>query len=231
MTVPERLLTAINVSGPLDDDELAQRLHVARQHINQAARRLERDGRLRRYVGPQGKIVNAITSSTPPSAAHHPQTCPTFRARVDWRCSGPAPRHVREDQGAHPAAAKDLYISPLFRKQRAYAEALGVPWYILSAEHGLVAPDEWLAPYERYLPDTSQGYRRAWGEWVVARLELLAGDLGSRRVEVHASKEYVDAIRSPVEGPRCRHRRAARRSDSWPTSQLVRRSALADSAD
>jgi hypothetical protein len=53
-----------------------------------------------------------------------------------------------------PAAAKDLYISALFRKERAYADCAGVPWFILSAEHGLVAPDEWLAPYERYLTDT-----------------------------------------------------------------------------
>ena len=54
----------------------------------------------------------------------------------------------------HPAAARDLYDSPLFRQSRAYAVASGRPWFILSAEHGLVGPDEWLAPYERYLPDT-----------------------------------------------------------------------------
>ena len=62
-----------------------------------------------------------------------------------------------------PAAAKDLYVSPLFTRQRAYAENRGLPWFILSAEHGLVAPEEWLAPYERYLPDTPAAYRAAWG--------------------------------------------------------------------
>ena len=41
--------------------------------------------------------------------------------------------------------------------------AFGLPWFILSAEHGLVAPDEWLAPYERYLPDTPSAFRQAWG--------------------------------------------------------------------
>ena len=76
-----------------------------------------------------------------------------------------------------PAAAKDLYSSARFRKARAYAERLGDPWFILSAEHGLVAPDEWLAPYERYLPDTPREYRLAWGAWVVARLDLLLGGL------------------------------------------------------
>jgi hypothetical protein len=98
---------------------------------------------------------------------------------------------------AAPAAARDLYVSPLFKKERAYAETSGLPWFILSAEHGLVAPDEWLAPYERYLPDTPRSYRAAWGVWVTERLELLAGSLRGRVVEVHASEAYVDALRGP----------------------------------
>ncbi|MDV6248205.1 DUF6884 domain-containing protein, partial [Rhodococcus opacus] len=81
-----------------------------------------------------------------------------------------------------PSAAKDLYVSPLFTKQRAYAEQTGRPWFILSAEHGLVAPDDWLAPYERYLPDTPAAYRAAWGRWVAERLELLTGALQDRVV-------------------------------------------------
>jgi hypothetical protein len=41
--------------------------------------------------------------------------------------------------------------------------------------HGSVpTPSEWLAPYERYLPDTPASYRSAWAAWVVARLDLLA---------------------------------------------------------
>ena len=65
-----------------------------------------------------------------------------------------------------PSAARDLYVSPLFRKERAYAERSGLPWFILSAEHGLLGPDEWIAPYERYLPDTPSAFRQAWGMWV-----------------------------------------------------------------
>ncbi len=92
-----------------------------------------------------------------------------------------------------PAAAKDLYTSDLFNKSRRYAEASGKPWFILSDEHGLVAPDEWLAPYERYLPHTSPEYRLAWGEWVAARLELLMGGIVGKVVEIHASRAYVEA--------------------------------------
>ncbi|UVT27701.1 hypothetical protein NXT08_24700 (plasmid) [Rhodococcus pyridinivorans] len=93
-----------------------------------------------------------------------------------------------------PSAAKDLYVSPLFTKQRAYAEQTGRLWFILSAEHGLVAPDDWLAPYERYLPDTPPAYRAAWGRWVAERLELLAGPLEDRVVEIHAGATYLDAL-------------------------------------
>lgn len=95
-----------------------------------------------------------------------------------------------------PAPARRLYTSPLFRKGRAYAEQLGVPWFILSAEHGLVTPDQLLAPYEQYLPGTSESYRAAWGLWVAERLDLLAGPLNGRVVEVHAGAAYVDAIAS-----------------------------------
>ena len=44
--------------------------------------------------------------------------------------------------------AKDLYTSPLWRCRQAYAESRGVPWYILSALHGLLDPDRRIDPYE-----------------------------------------------------------------------------------
>jgi hypothetical protein len=72
---------------------------------------------------------------------------------------------------------------------RGYAERHGRPWFIISAEHGLVHPDEWLAPSDRCLPDTPPWYQEVWGAWVAARLRLLAGDLTGRTVEIHASAE------------------------------------------
>lgn len=105
-----------------------------------------------------------------------------------------------KEKVARPAAARDLYVSALFRKERAYAERQGVPWFILSAEHGLVAPTEWLAPYERYLPETPAAYRAAWGPWVVERLELLAGPLDGKVVEVHAGASYIDPLATHLAG-------------------------------
>ncbi len=49
------------------------------------------------------------------------------------------------------APAKDLYLSDWFIKARNFVEANGGPWFILSAEHGLVAPDDLLEPYEKTL--------------------------------------------------------------------------------
>lgn len=96
---------------------------------------------------------------------------------------------------AQACEAQDLYVSALFTKERTYAEAAGVPWYILSAEHGLVRPKQWLKPYSRYLPHESAAYRQAWGRAVVQSLVEAEGPLAGKVIEVHASAPYVDAIR------------------------------------
>ena len=98
-----------------------------------------------------------------------------------------------------PRAAKDLYRSAYFDRLRRYAEAHGRPWFIVSAEHGLVQPEEWLVPYERYLPDTPLWYQKVWGSWVVARLRLLAGDLEGRTVELHLSPPYAAQVAPRLE--------------------------------
>lgn len=77
-TVADRILEAIRYA-PLDDDILARRLGVSqRQSINQAARRLEEQGRLRRAMGPNGKIVNVLIASDsspdPPVAEVRPSS-------------------------------------------------------------------------------------------------------------------------------------------------------------
>jgi Family of unknown function (DUF6884)/GIY-YIG catalytic domain len=98
------------------------------------------------------------------------------------------------------AAAKDLYVSDYFMKMRGYAEATRLPWFILSAEHGLVSPDDWLEPYERYLPDAPREYRRAWGEQVVRQLRQAAGPLDGLVLDIHAGAAYVDAVQAALRG-------------------------------
>jgi hypothetical protein len=70
----------------------------------------------------------------------------------------------------HPAPARDLYTSALFRALRGYAETHADAWFILSAEHGLVDPNEVLAPYERTLNSMGKAQRQEWARRVKAEL-------------------------------------------------------------
>lgn len=107
-----------------------------------------------------------------------------------------------------PSLAKDLYISPWFLKARRYAEGTGCPWYVLSAEYGLVSPNQTLAPYEKTLNTMPISERRQWSEKVIAQMdqaipqmksavflagqryrEFLASQLQSRGVSVEVPME------------------------------------------
>lgn len=68
-----------------------------------------------------------------------------------------------------PAPARELYTSPWFQKARAYVEARGADWRILSALHGLVHPGQVLAPYEHTMADNLS--RLEWASRVIAQLE------------------------------------------------------------
>jgi hypothetical protein len=104
----------------------------------------------------------------------------------------------------HPTQAKDLYTSALFRKERAYAESSGKPWFILSAKHGLVSPDEVIEPYDVYLKTMPDAYRTWWGRTVVSQLGEAFGPVDGVSIEIHASAAYVDQIlpRLTIEGAR-----------------------------
>lgn len=97
-----------------------------------------------------------------------------------------------------PAPAGELYTSARFCKAAQHARRRDLAWYVLSAEHGLLLPDEWLSPYERYLPETGSEFRRAWAAWVVARLGLYV-DLRGLAVEVHAGEAYIAPLAPELE--------------------------------
>ena len=70
-----------------------------------------------------------------------------------------------------PAPAKCLYTSALFRKARSHVVGTSLPWFILSAEYGLVRPDEVIAPYDRTLNTMSVADRRCWARGGLMQLE------------------------------------------------------------
>lgn len=70
-----------------------------------------------------------------------------------------------------PCAAKDMYTSPLFRKMLMYAQQLRPQKiFILSAEYGLLKPDDVIAPYEKTLKSMKISERSAWAGTVLSRL-------------------------------------------------------------
>jgi len=75
------------------------------------------------------------------------------------------------------ASACDLYVSVLFRKARQYAEASGCPWFILSAKHGLVRPNQQIEPYDQTLNEMGINDRRAWGKRVDDQLQKFIPEL------------------------------------------------------
>src|SRR5437899_2180268 len=91
-----------------------------------------------------------------------------------------------------PSLARDLYISDWFLKARDYVESTGSPWFILSAEYGLVSPDQTVAPYERTLNTMSKAERNTWATRVKAQMEkrLPAAD----RIVVLAGQRYREFL-------------------------------------
>jgi hypothetical protein len=157
--------------------------------------RLDR-GLYRRFTAIEDTAEVAPRTPAPPPVPTTPQA--SMSPETPGRASVVLVGCVKSKRSV-PCRAADLYVSSLFQRRRAYAERSGAPWFILSAEHGLVDPETLLEPYDRRLSDQSAAYRQAWGEWVVVRLEEAVGGLHGRGVEIHAGEAYVAAVRGPLE--------------------------------
>jgi hypothetical protein len=97
-----------------------------------------------------------------------------------------------KEKAERPLAARDLYVSALFRGRRLYVEQSCEQWWILSALHGLLHPDEIVAPYNVTLKNESAARRRAWSQGVLqalrSRTVVERGDV----VEIHTGADYRD---------------------------------------
>jgi hypothetical protein len=94
--------------------------------------------------------------------------------------------------------AADLYESQWFRAARAYAEATGESWAILSAAHGLLDPQEIVAPYELAFAGAPREVQQRWAYRVFRQIELWQ----PRRVaQVHliAGRAFCAALQPVLE--------------------------------
>lgn len=90
----------------------------------------------------------------------------------------------------HAAKARDIYVSPLFRLNLAYAESLKPDAiYVLSAKHGLVALEDQIEPYDLTLNTMGVGQIKAWADGVVSQLAEVA-DLKRDRFVFLAGDKY-----------------------------------------
>ncbi|MGH6657847.1 MAG: DUF6884 domain-containing protein [Actinocrinis sp.] len=98
-----------------------------------------------------------------------------------------------------PTVVRDLYVSPLFARRRAWAEASGVPWFVVSGRWGLLDPGDVLAPYSFSLAEQSVNYQRAWGRFVAEQL-CLVGPVGRGDVvAICSGAVYAAALTAPIE--------------------------------
>ncbi len=93
-----------------------------------------------------------------------------------------------------PAPAREVYRADRFQAARLRAQARGATWFVLSAEHGLLEPGEWVSPDSRDLADLDPVYRGVWAQWVLVRLESLDGPVAGRRVHLVAPEAYVGPL-------------------------------------
>lgn len=88
--------------------------------------------------------------------------------------------------------AKDLYTSVLFTRIRAFVERRNCPWFVLSAEHGLIHPDAVIAPYEKTLNTMGVKERRAWAERVIEQMKVRMPE--SDRITLLAGQRYREFL-------------------------------------
>jgi hypothetical protein len=99
--------------------------------------------------------------------------------------------------GSEPGAVGRLFRSDGFARAREHAVHSRLPWFVLSAKHGLLDPDDVISPYEIQIDDQPAAYRSAWGEWVVAQLADRV-QLDGVLVEVHGGVDFAQPLRHPL---------------------------------
>lgn len=110
-------------------------------------------------------------------------------------------------KGQQAARARHLYSGPLFRCSVRYAEATCDSWYVLSAKHHVLEPDDVIDPYDLCLGNlrrrsaqaatcTERELARQWA--IIVRADLFCGESPRVRpgdtVVLLAGKAYRDPL-------------------------------------
>ena len=154
-------------------------------------------------VGPAAKTVAFLRKSDGAKVARNPEP----RSAYAKRTKAVAPSRPSQLPAADlclvscvttkldgRAPARKLYNSPNFRKMRTIVEHHRWPWRILSAQYGLLHPDDIIERYEKNLGDMRVSERRAWACQVIEALDLLLDGIGC--VLFFAGRNYREHLES-----------------------------------
>jgi len=101
----------------------------------------------------------------------------------------------------HRTKAKGLYTSTYFKKKREYAETVGDAWLILSAEHGLVHPEQPIDPYDTTIGDLTDSQLDELAHSVGMTLidyiaNLVSKNTRPTEIIVLAGRSYINPLKS-----------------------------------
>lgn len=101
----------------------------------------------------------------------------------------------RRQRGTICRAAEQYDLSPVFRRAREYCERTYPEWYILSARHYMLSPQQVIGPDDLSIHTLEAGERLAWAHRVArelfARQERSAEPL---QFALYTSQRYVDLL-------------------------------------
>lgn len=94
--------------------------------------------------------------------------------------------------------ARDLYDTghAYFKLMKDFGEVVGDAWFILSAKHALLHPDERVAPYDVEMKDVDG---EPWAREVADELETAVGGEGVTEVILSAGSDYTDPLTPELE--------------------------------
>lgn len=152
---------------------------------------LTRSSLLARYKNANHKTLSCVCVADPPRQSDNRHLTKSAKAALI--------RLVRiglvgcvKNKLATTASAQDLYVSQLFRGRRWYVEQTCDIWFVMSSRHGVVEPDDLVAPYDATLVGSTRQTRRRWAQEALVALDDKLGDVRGYVFEIHAGSDYRD---------------------------------------
>lgn len=90
-----------------------------------------------------------------------------------------------------PVPAKDAFRDRTFQRNRREAERSEIPWFLVTPDHGLLEPDEWVTPHDGAPAEVRD---EAWASWIAAKLASVIGPLNGRTLHVSADAALADPL-------------------------------------